>query len=57
MTEPLMLETPSDEMTVLDLRPGELVRVRSASEIFGTLDSQGELDNPVHAGDAEVLRS
>ena len=29
---------------VLDLRPGELVRVRSASEIFATLDERGMLD-------------
>ena len=29
---------------VLDLRPGELVRVRSAAEIFATLDAEGTLD-------------
>jgi hypothetical protein len=29
---------------VLGLRPGELVRVRSASEIFATLDDRGTLD-------------
>ena len=29
---------------VLDLKPGELVRVRSASEIFATLDETGALD-------------
>jgi hypothetical protein len=29
---------------VLDLSPGELVRVRSASEIFATLDDRGTLD-------------
>ncbi len=29
---------------VLDLEPGELVRVRSASEIFATLDESGALD-------------
>jgi hypothetical protein len=28
----------------LGLRPGELVRVKSAQEIFGTLDDQGRLD-------------
>ncbi len=30
---------------VLDLSPGDLVRVRSAAEIFGTLDAQGSFDN------------
>jgi hypothetical protein len=30
---------------ILDLSPGELVRVRSASEIFSTLDGHGRLDN------------
>jgi hypothetical protein len=30
---------------VLDLRPGDLVRVRSAAEIFDTLDAEGCLDN------------
>lgn len=30
---------------VLDLSPGDLVRVRSAAEIFGTLDAQGNFDN------------
>ena len=30
---------------VLDLQPGELVRVRSASEIFATLDERGMLDD------------
>jgi hypothetical protein len=30
---------------VLDLNPGDLVRVRSATEIFRTLDAQGSLDN------------
>jgi hypothetical protein len=29
---------------VLDLKPGELVRVRSAAEIFATLDDRGTLD-------------
>jgi hypothetical protein len=29
----------------LDLSPGELVRVRTAREIFGTLDERGRLDN------------
>ena len=28
----------------LDLKPGELVRVRSKSEIFATLDERGTLD-------------
>jgi hypothetical protein len=36
------LSTPSQQ--VLDLRPGELVRVRSASEIFATLDERGMFD-------------
>jgi hypothetical protein len=31
--------------SVLDLRPGDLVRVRSAHEIFSTLDHNGELAN------------
>ncbi len=30
---------------VLDLNPGDLVRVRSAAEIFRTLDARGSLDN------------
>ena len=34
----------SSQPRVLDLRPGELVRVRSASEIFATLDDRGTLD-------------
>jgi hypothetical protein len=33
-----------DSPRALDLKPGELVRVRSASEIFGTLDADGTLD-------------
>ena len=33
-----------DEPLALGLRPGELVRVRSASEIFATLDERGRLD-------------
>jgi hypothetical protein len=35
---------PSPPPQVLGLRPGELVRVRSASEIFATLDHRGTLD-------------
>lgn len=35
----------TDHPQVLDLRPGELVRVRSAREIFATLDERGALDN------------
>jgi hypothetical protein len=35
---------PSQPRQVLGLRPGELVRVRSASEIFDTLDDRGTLD-------------
>jgi hypothetical protein len=34
----------SQSPKVLDLRPGELVRVRGASEIFATLDEHGTLD-------------
>jgi hypothetical protein len=34
-----------DQPRVLDLSPGELVRVRSAAEIFSTLDARGALDN------------
>ena len=37
-------ETQSAPNEVLGLRPGELVRVRAASEIFATLDDRGELD-------------
>jgi hypothetical protein len=37
-------EVSSQSPQVLDLRPGELVRVRSASEIFATLDDRGTLD-------------
>lgn len=37
-------EFPLPTLHVLDLKPGELVRVRSASEIFATLDDQGMLD-------------
>ena len=41
----------------LDLKPGELVRVREASEIFATLDDTGEpRRHAVHARDAPVLR-
>ena len=35
---------PSENSQVLNLRPGDLVRVRSASEIFTTLDARGALD-------------
>jgi hypothetical protein len=37
-------EVASQSPAALDLRPGELVRVRSASEIFATLDDRGTLD-------------
>jgi predicted DNA-binding antitoxin AbrB/MazE fold protein len=37
-------EVLSQSLQVLDLRPGEVVRVRSASEIFATLDERGTLD-------------
>jgi hypothetical protein len=40
-TSSTTLSTPAP---VLDLRPGELVRVRSASEIFATLDATGMFD-------------
>jgi hypothetical protein len=36
--------TPFEHSGLLDLRPGELVRVRSALEIVSTLDERGELD-------------
>jgi len=39
-SSPIAAATPR----VLDLRPGELVRVRSARDIFATLDEQGTLD-------------
>jgi hypothetical protein len=35
----------SDPSPVLDLEPGELVRVRSARQIFATLDERGMLEN------------
>jgi len=35
---------PPDDPHVLNLRPGELVRVRSARDIFSTLDENGTLD-------------
>jgi hypothetical protein len=35
---------PLRHAPTLDLRPGEMVRVRSASEIFSTLDASGTLD-------------
>jgi hypothetical protein len=37
-------KSPPQSSPVLDLTPGELVRVRSASEIFATLDDRGTLD-------------
>jgi hypothetical protein len=37
--------TIPDHPHVLDLEPGEVVRVRSAAEIFDTLDEKGMLDN------------
>jgi hypothetical protein len=37
-------EVSSPPPQVLGLRPGELVRVRSAAEIFATLDDRGTLD-------------
>ena len=40
-----MLTRSSSEPTVLNLRVGELVEVRSESEILGTLDENGELEN------------
>lgn len=39
-----MLATGAQQAQVLDLRPGELVRVRSATEILDTLDPRGALD-------------
>jgi predicted DNA-binding antitoxin AbrB/MazE fold protein len=35
---------PAADLQPLDLKPGEMVRVRSASEIFATLDENGMLD-------------
>ncbi len=40
-----LTEIPVSTPQVLDLKPGELVRVRSASEIFATLDERGMLDD------------
>jgi hypothetical protein len=37
--------TATDQPGVLHLKPGELVRVRCAGEIFATLDESGTLDN------------
>ena len=37
-------EVSPNTSPVLGLRPGEVVRVRSASEIFATLDDRGTLD-------------
>lgn len=34
-----------DRQHILDLRPGEFARIRSAAEIFSTLDERGALDN------------
>jgi hypothetical protein len=39
-----MPKTIADNTKTLDLRPGEMVRVRSRSEIFATLDEEGKLD-------------
>ena len=39
-----MTAAPLDQTHALDLAPGEMVRVRQASEIFATLDDAGELD-------------
>jgi hypothetical protein len=43
-TVPTATEVSSRSSQVLDLRPGETVRVRSASEILATLDDRGTLD-------------
>ena len=40
-----MLMRPSSEDHLLNLRVGELVEVRSESEILATLDENGELEN------------
>ena len=40
-----MLTRPSSKPTVLNLRVGELVEVRSELEILATLDENGELEN------------
>ena len=42
MTQPA--EQRAERNHVLDLRPGEIVRVRTPAEIFATLDERGELD-------------
>jgi hypothetical protein len=42
MADPQAMADPQE---VLDLRPGEMVRVRSAPEILSTLDERGALDN------------
>jgi hypothetical protein len=39
-----VIEVSAAALEPLDLKPGELVRVRSASEIFATLDENGMLD-------------
>ena len=39
-----LTEVPMSPAHVLSLKPGEFVRVRSASEIFATLDERGMLD-------------
>ena len=38
------MKSPQRPRAALGLKPGELVRVRSASEIFATLDARGTLD-------------
>ena len=40
-----MTSLPPSIEKVLDLSPGDLVRVRSAAEIFRTLDAEGSFDN------------
>jgi hypothetical protein len=37
-------EVSSQSAQAVDLSPGEVVRVRTASEIFATLDDRGALD-------------
>jgi hypothetical protein len=43
MADPQAMADPQE---VLDLRPGEMVRVRSAPEMFSTPDGRDALDNP-----------
>jgi hypothetical protein len=44
MSAPTETETATAPTFTLDLQPGEIVRVRSAKEIFATLDDDGTLD-------------